>query len=78
MTRYLSLLKNRRVRASVVSGLRTSAVVPDSDLTFVNNSQGASAAIAELSGLFDDVLENLELDGTYVGSLSVSEGIIGF
>jgi len=55
--------KHPEVRASTVSTLATSAALPSSGFTFVDNSQGASAAVAELSRSFDTALEQIELEG---------------
>lgn len=64
MKRLLSRVKKHpEVRASTMSALATSAVLPSSGFTFVDNSQGASAAVAELSRSFDTVLEQIELEG---------------
>jgi len=41
----------------------TSANVPNSGLTFVDNSQGCSAAVAELSGLLDVALDQFDIEG---------------
>ena len=57
------------VRASTVSTLEASTSVPDSGLAFVNNSQGVSAAIVELSELLDDVFKDIKYDGK--SSLSI-------
>ena len=62
--KHLKHLKDPKVRASGQSALVASAAVPDSGFTFVNNSQGASAAIAELSGFLDTALDDFEFDGT--------------
>lgn len=40
-----------------------SAAVPSSGLTFVDNSQGASAAAAELSTVLERALEHINLSG---------------
>lgn len=62
--KYRKHLKNRKVQGSANSALVASAVVPDSGFTFVKNSQGASAAITELSDCLDAALQEMELDGT--------------
>jgi hypothetical protein len=54
-----------RGRASAESSLDTSAAAPDSGFTFVKNSQGASAAVAELSRCLDTAIDQIELDGMY-------------
>lgn len=45
------------------SALGASAALPSSGITFVDNSQGASAAVAELSDALSAVLEQIDLDG---------------
>jgi len=55
--------KHSGVQASTVSALTTSAALPSSGFTFVDNSQGASAAVAELSRSLDTALEQIELEG---------------
>jgi hypothetical protein len=59
----LKLIKNRKLRASATSASIASAGVPDSGFAFINNSHGASAAIAELSTRLDEALERIDLDG---------------
>ena len=63
----LKLVRKKPVRASArgsgQSGLIASAAVPDSGFAFVHNSQGASAALSELSGKLSGVLELIDLDG---------------
>jgi hypothetical protein len=64
--KFLKQLKQRgkaQVVASAQSSLVGSAAVPDSGFNFVKNSQGASAAIAELSQCLDTALDQIELDG---------------
>jgi len=63
MKRLFRHMKNPEVRGSTESALKTSAALPSSDFTFVNNSQGASAAVAELSKYFDTAFEQIELEG---------------
>ena len=57
------LLKQRLTRASITTGLEASTHVPGSGFAFVNNSQGASASIIELSRALDDVLNEVEFIG---------------
>ena len=45
------------------SALRASAVAPASGSPFINNSQGASAAVAELSDALGTVFDRIDLDG---------------
>ena len=59
----LKLIKSGRVRASATSVSVASAGVPDSGFAFINNSQGASAAIAELSTRLDEALERIDMEG---------------
>jgi len=54
---------SKRNPAPAASALRTSAAVPNSGIGFVDNSQGASAAVAELSTVLGDALELIDLDG---------------
>lgn len=54
------------MRASAESALLTSATVPNSGLKFVDNSQGCSAAIAELSGLLDVALDQFDSEGMLI------------
>jgi hypothetical protein len=60
---FLKQLKKPKVRASAESSLVASANVPNSGLRFVDNSQGCSAAIAELSNLLDVALEKFDYEG---------------
>jgi hypothetical protein len=55
--------KRPAVRALATSILDTSTKLPNSGLTFVDNSQGSSAAVAELSQLLDIALEQLDFEG---------------
>lgn len=59
----LGLFKKRKARASAATVSVASAGVPDSGFAFINNSQGASNAIAELSAHLDEALDRIELDG---------------
>lgn len=52
------------------SALRTAAAAPNSGFNFMDNWQGASAAVAELSLALGDALELIDLDGEMVLSLS--------
>jgi hypothetical protein len=63
MKKTLRFLSSRReTRLSAASALSTSAAMPDSGFSFVGNSQGASAAVGELSRSLDTALEGLEGD----------------
>jgi hypothetical protein len=59
-------LKSRRVRASAESSLEVAAAVPNSRFAFVDNSQGASAAVAELSGFLDLAVEEIDFQGRVI------------
>lgn len=59
------LFKAKAVRTSTTVGLAASTHIPDSGLTFVNNSQGASASIGELAKVLDDVFNELEFEGVF-------------
>ena len=63
MKRLLRQIKHPQVRASTESALTTSAALPTSGFTFVDNSQGASAAVAELSTALGTAFEQIELEG---------------
>jgi hypothetical protein len=65
----MNLLKHLRhanrpeARASANSAPTTSTKLPNSGLTFVDNSQGRSAAVAKLSRLLDIALEQFDYEG---------------
>jgi hypothetical protein len=65
----LSSFRHRRVRESAQSASQAAAAVPHSGFTFVDNSQGASAAISELSKALDFALEQIDLEGNEVSLL---------
>ncbi|KAF7546119.1 hypothetical protein G7Z17_g8654 [Cylindrodendrum hubeiense] len=54
---------------SSASAVAASAAVPSSGFTFVDNSQGASAAVAELSTVLESALEQIDLRGDLNGQL---------
>lgn len=56
-------LKHRKVRTSSASSLQASVAIPNSGFTFVDNAQGASAAVSELSKTLDIALDNVEFEG---------------
>lgn len=58
------LFKHKAARHSTTTSLEASTSVPASGFTFVNNSQGASASIVELSNALDDVLGDIEFEGS--------------
>jgi hypothetical protein len=51
-------------RTSTQSTLDASAALPNSGYDFIDNSQGASAAVAELSRALDDSINDIVLEGT--------------
>ena len=57
------LLKKKTVQNSAQTSFAASAAVPDSGFAFVNNSQGASAALSEFITAFSTVLDNIDLEG---------------
>jgi hypothetical protein len=57
------LFRKNPVRSSAQTSLAASGAVPDSGFVFVNNLQGASAALDELSGAVSAVLEYIDLKG---------------
>ncbi|PYH91085.1 hypothetical protein BO71DRAFT_332999 [Aspergillus ellipticus CBS 707.79] len=61
MKRLLKLAKTHPKPAE--SALRASAAPPASGFAFIDNAQGASAAVAELSGTLGAALEQMDLDG---------------
>lgn len=61
----LRFLKRPEVRASAPSALNASAAVPNSGFAFVDNSQGASAAVAELAKSLDVALDQIFLESPY-------------
>jgi hypothetical protein len=59
------LAKKPAITLSAGSALCTSAQAPNSGLAFVDNSQGASAAVAELADKLDFALDQLDLESQY-------------
>lgn len=57
--------KHKAARHSTTTSLEAATSLPDSGFVFVNNSQGASASIAELSSALDDVLADIEFEGSF-------------
>ena len=57
-----SMTSRRKARHSVAAALSTSAAVPNSGFVFVDNSQGGSAAVGELSHALDTALDGIEGD----------------
>ena len=62
-----SMTSRRGTRHSAASALSTSAAVPSSGFVFVDNSQGGSAAVGELSHALDTALDGI--DGDFDGKL---------
>jgi cbb3-type cytochrome oxidase subunit 3 len=71
-SRLFRILKQPTIRESATSTLTASAATPklDSGFTFVDNSQGASAAIAELTRSLDFVLDQIDLERTLLSPAS--------
>jgi hypothetical protein len=59
----LRFARQPEVRASAASALVTVTRVPNSGLAFIDNSQGSSAAIAELSTMLNIALEQFDYEG---------------
>ncbi|KAI4261389.1 MAG: hypothetical protein L6R42_003412 [Xanthoria sp. 1 TBL-2021] len=55
--------KHKAARHSTTTSLEAATSVPASGFAFVNNLQGASASIVELSNALDDVLGDVEFEG---------------
>lgn len=62
------LFRKKPVRSSTQTSLTASAAVPDSGFAFVNNLQGASAALSEFSGAVSAALEHIDLEDDSEGS----------
>ena len=60
---FTRVLKNRHSRSAGEASLGASASTPNSGFAFVDNSQGASAAIVELSNAIGFALDNLDSEG---------------
>ena len=56
MSRLFRTAQNPPARASAAASLDAAAALPNSGLAFVDNAQGASAAVGELSRTLDDAL----------------------
>ncbi len=59
----LRLFQKKAVQNFAQTSLAASAAVPDSGFAFVNNSQGASAALSEFTTAFSTALNDIDLDG---------------
>ncbi|KAL8849342.1 MAG: hypothetical protein Q9221_005693 [Calogaya cf. arnoldii] len=57
------LFKHKAARRSTTTSLQATTSVPASGFAIVNNSQGASASIVELSIALDDILGDIEFEG---------------
>ena len=68
--RLLKLVKGNP--KPTASALGASAAPPSSGITFVDNSQGASAAVAELSDALSAVLEHIDLDSESLSHIVAS------
>lgn len=58
-------LKNRGVRTATGLSLNASAELPNSGFNFIDNAQGASAAVAELSTAVGFSLDQLDSEGLW-------------
>ena len=76
MFKHLRHLRNPKVRASTTSSLDAATHLPNSGLTFVDNSQGASAAVAELSQTLDTALEQTDWDGNVPAALAAQLSLL--
>ena len=72
MRQLARLIKTRHDASAAALG--TSAALPNSGLTFVDNSQGASVAVAELSVALGDALEQIDLEGESAASALQNDG----
>jgi hypothetical protein len=65
-SKYFNLSRKPTVGASVESAMSNSAAAPNSGFVFVDNSQGASAAVAELAKSFDFALDQIDFDSEHL------------
>ncbi|KAB8265071.1 Alpha/Beta hydrolase protein [Aspergillus pseudonomiae] len=71
MVSLRGLLKiSQRHPRPTASALRASTVAPASGSPFINNSQGASAAVADLSDALGTVFDQIDLDGDLNGQIN--------
>lgn len=63
MPRLWSILRQKPARAAVQTGLRASATLPTSGATSIDNSEGASQAVAELLDTLDSALAQISTEG---------------
>lgn len=61
----INIVRKKQVQASAQLSLAASAAPPDSGFAFVHNSQGASAALSEFSGVLSGALRQIDLEGKY-------------
>lgn len=61
----LHLLGSKPFRTSMQTSLVASAAVPDSGFAFLNNSQGASAALNEFTTAISAALDHIDLEGKF-------------
>ncbi|RVX67150.1 hypothetical protein B0A52_08584 [Exophiala mesophila] len=61
---FLRGFRRKPIRTLSESALDSGSTIPNaSGLAFIDNSQGASAAVVELSSILDDAIEKLDLQG---------------
>lgn len=63
MPRFWSIVRQKPARVVARTGLRTSAALPTSGTTSLDNSEGASQGLAELLDSLDTALAQLSLEG---------------
>lgn len=63
MPRFWSIVRQKPVRAALRTSLQTSATLPTSGTTSIDNSEGASQAVAELLDSLDLALAQISLEG---------------
>jgi hypothetical protein len=59
----LRFARKKPVRSSTQGSLTVSAAAPNSGFAFIDNSEGASAALNELSTAISEALDLIDLDG---------------
>ncbi|KAF3902076.1 hypothetical protein ABW21_db0200865 [Orbilia brochopaga] len=70
MKRLFKAAKNQHVRTSAAAGLKTSGAMPNSGSPTIDNSTGASEAVAELSGRLGNALEHIDVEGDFRSHLT--------
>ncbi|KAJ6260736.1 hypothetical protein Dda_4965 [Drechslerella dactyloides] len=70
MKRLFKAAKNQHVRASAAAGLKGSGAMPNSGSPTVDNSTGASEAVAVLSGRLGNALEHIDIEGDFRSHLT--------